>query len=555
MTNSKQVNPAVTTKEAFTIDSLVACGLWPYHNCDFSVNTAWSSYSGKMCTVFDHFLTASIVRQYSVNLDEAVNNPVFGNDALGAIVNRLRTRSESLLTNRQIYQNAKRKIVQEISIELQKEALADFLSELPEIIPTTEGEGESLTVTGFDFEIYKSIVDLYTGRLSRVKPVRHLMGLGLSEASSLALYESIVNILQNDMTGKQVHVMQQESDPDSWEYLYSAESEFYSCMEGSEGVRAYANNEGVTLYYTTEDGERFTGQKLTGRCIVNTVNKTFGRVYGESGLKGYLISKGFQQVRDVLEGVKVNLERYESECNHYRQAWLMPYIDNSGGVGFNDQGELVFAYGDRQLLECTTTDGYRILNLHRNCSHCKRELSLRHRVYTCSSDESLHVCEGCFDRHYFYSEGKLRSISGKSFALHYNKAFKSKELIEITGEHDHVQLAAPEMHYSYLHDRNLTVTHITRDAILSGMYELLTCRITGGALTENGINETLSHHVYGDNRFISNAVSGALAMLDRVGVRAFDGSRNTVLVGDLVQDSMGYKRYFLDYVQEELFAD
>lgn len=526
-------NPAQTLKNEFPFDLLIACAKWPLGQFECTPHAAWNSYPSKMAVVFDHFIEREM----------GADNPVYKQ-----VADNVLKRNEAMQTHRKSFQTSKALIIQTISQNLQKECIADMLSEMPQIVPIVEND----QLQAFDIEHYKSFVDLYQNRLSRSKPVRYFMGLGLSESVSLALYESVMEQIITDMKGDQVHVMKEPEDPDSWEYIYSAPSDFYSCMEGNDSVRAYANNEGCTLFYTTEDGKRFTGQKMTGRCLVNTKRKVYGRVYGDSGLKGWLDRNGYTYARDPLEGVKVHLEEYRPETNQTRQAFLMPYIDLSGGVGLNDEGEVIFSYpaSGKQHIQCDNTNGYAMLNLIRSCSHCDKELHLNNRAYR-HKGGLTGVCQSCFNDYYaFDNNGELINLESITFVYGYNGEVKA-----LTGAIcplEYVQLANPERAYCNKLDKAVYVTHISRDAIKranEGCFGIYQCRLSGKVFTErNGDYYAINTLFYGDN----NKVLGEYGHLILSVYSKTFGDYIRVLSEHTVTSETGRRKYYLEFEQIEL---
>lgn len=111
------------------------------------------------------------------------------------------------------------------------------------------------------------------------------------------------------------------------------------------GVRAYSMP-GIALAYLG------TKEKPTARCVINTIDKKYTRVYGNSTLEVALKNSGYEYSGQSLSGLKLKKIKHskEFECDVYE----LPYLDCVGNLKIEDDGFLVLP----QHRERERTNGY-----------------------------------------------------------------------------------------------------------------------------------------------------------------------------------------------------
>ncbi len=151
----------------------------------------------------------------------------------------------------------------------------------------------------------------------------------------------------------------EDDDPDGWEWVYSNEQGFHSCMSagehtdrGPEAIRSYAlEGNGLRLAYLTVDNK--PDSNVVARAIVRDVDgEKLGRarVYGDQRLSNALDDLGYPAKRGLLVGAVIAAR----ECRE--GYYYVPYVD--AGI----------ATGGGSLYLCTNSPSPRVFEISNTAS-------------------------------------------------------------------------------------------------------------------------------------------------------------------------------------------
>lgn len=204
------------------------------------------------------------------------------------------------------------------------------------------------------------------------------------------------------------------TDPDGWVWVYEHPSGFSSCMQWNHSsrymdsrlapdtpyhpVRAYCHpKNNLALAYLGDDYKKFPDGRVFARAIVNTRDKTYVRIYGDSRIERQLEAAGYSYDSDeTLKGEK--LQVIELPWGGY----AMPYLD--GGCTMVDRHCDYFKVVYDGEYDAQNSSGM-IESESITCPCCGDSVEDDDDLtYVECRGES--ICQDCLDENYRYAYGR-----------------------------------------------------------------------------------------------------------------------------------------------------
>lgn len=148
------------------------------------------------------------------------------------------------------------------------------------------------------------------------------------------LYEFMQGVNQFEIATSEEDILEvYKNGPRSCMVVYQEDRLGYTIKKTPvNGVRAYSMP-GIALAYLG------TKEKPTARCVINTIDKKYTRIYGNTTLEVALKNSGYEYSGQSLSGLKLKKIKHSKEFEY--DVYELPYLDCVGNLKIEDDGFLV----------------------------------------------------------------------------------------------------------------------------------------------------------------------------------------------------------------------